>query len=88
MADGASVGELADRMLRLLKATAETVRPCRECGEVLYFVRGRTGRLLPMTETGLNHFADCPAAERFCRERSRTKRFREGSRGEEMETDR
>lgn len=57
--------ELRKRLQLLLAACAETVRPCRACGAMLYFLRTKNGKQAPYTATGLNHFADCPQRAQF-----------------------
>jgi uncharacterized protein with PIN domain len=57
--------EVKQRLLNLLEHIAKEIRPCRACGTPLYFVQHESGRLAPYTAEGLNHFANCPQAERF-----------------------
>lgn len=39
---------------------------CRKCGSPIYFFPTRAGKVNPISQiTGVSHFADCPAAERF-----------------------
>jgi hypothetical protein len=38
---------------------------CRACRAVIYWLQHASGAKAPYTEYGLNHFADCPKAERF-----------------------
>ncbi len=40
---------------------------CRGCGKRIFWVIHRNDKKVPYTETGLNHFADCPAAKNFKR---------------------
>ena len=58
---------LEQRIEQLLKNVAEERRPCRLCGAQLYMVRHWNKRLAPYTESGLNHFVDCPHADKFKR---------------------
>ena len=54
-----------ERLRRILELTAEGKRPCKACGVELYFVRHANGKLTPYTVDGINHFANCPEAQRF-----------------------
>lgn len=53
------------RMSTLLNLIAETIRPCRACGEQLAIVRHRNDKLAPYTMDGTNHFINCPKADQF-----------------------
>ena len=56
---------VSERLVALLKAVAWDVRRCRFCGRMLYFVHiTATGKTVPYTAEGLNHFVDCPYFER------------------------
>ena len=51
-----------DRLKMLLELVAEEQRPCKACGQELYFVRNRkTGLLMPLTKHGVHHLGDCPS---------------------------
>jgi hypothetical protein len=54
-------------MKALLDNVAEFSRPCKACGELLWFVRHKNGKQAPYTVDGINHFANCPEAARFKR---------------------
>ncbi|HLH04979.1 MAG TPA: hypothetical protein VKX25_19580 [Bryobacteraceae bacterium] len=54
-----------DRLRRILELTAEESRKCKACGALLFFVRHCNGKLAPYTADGVNHFVNCPSAERF-----------------------
>lgn len=55
-----------ERIARLIRATYESVRPCKACGAQLYFIRNRnSGAATPFTLDGFNHFENCPAASQF-----------------------
>jgi hypothetical protein len=57
---------LEERLETLLEAVAEFQRPCRACGEILYFLRHqKTGSLAPYTKAATNHFIDCPESKQF-----------------------
>lgn len=57
---------LQARLVALLKQLAEAERPCQACQRPLYFIRHpRTKKLMPYTDEGISHFADCPAAAKF-----------------------
>lgn len=51
-------------MLALLKNIGDFAR-CRGCNAEIYWVTHRNGKVTPYTPAGLNHFIDCPQAERF-----------------------
>jgi hypothetical protein len=39
---------------------------CRGCGaEIWWITHNKSGKKVPYTPEGLNHFADCPAAAQF-----------------------
>jgi hypothetical protein len=38
---------------------------CKGCGAKVFWLTHKNGKKAPYTEAGLNHFADCPAADRF-----------------------
>jgi hypothetical protein len=42
---------------------------CRGCGAPIAWARTPTGRQAPLEREGINHFASCPEADRFRRER-------------------
>jgi hypothetical protein len=56
---------LDERMRRLLELTAVETRKCKACGVMLFFVQHSSGKVAPYTADGLNHFVNCPQAERF-----------------------
>ena len=56
--------ELMRRITHLLDQTGSR-GTCRGCDRPVMWVRHKNGKLAPYTLDGLNHFADCPAAERF-----------------------
>jgi hypothetical protein len=61
---------IEERIERLLKLTAYEVRPCKACGQMLYFVRHNvTGKAAPYTTDGINHFLQCSSAESFRRKK-------------------
>ncbi|MGH9343142.1 MAG: hypothetical protein ACRD3Y_04580 [Bryobacteraceae bacterium] len=68
MSPSQSLDEI-DRLRAALKAVleraAELIRPCKRCGEMLYFVRAADGAIAPYTAAGLNHFTSCPHADEF-----------------------
>lgn len=44
------------------------MRECKLCGRMLWFgTNPKTGKQMPLTDEGTNHFADCPQADRFRR---------------------
>lgn len=62
----ASQPSVQDNMTHLLRQIAEA-GVCRGCSTQIFWVRHKNGRLVPYTAVGLNHFVDCPAADRFRR---------------------
>ncbi len=38
---------------------------CSACGQAVYWIGHLNGKRAPYTAAGLNHFIDCPEAERF-----------------------
>ena len=63
-----------ERIARLIRATYESMRPCKACGVQLYFLRNRNnGALTPFTIDGFNHFETCPAADQFRLDKSQGK---------------
>ena len=40
---------------------------CRGCGQAIYWIKHKNGKVAPYTEEALNHFADCPKAKDFKR---------------------
>lgn len=57
------------RIEALLRVVAGDPRPCKACATPIWFVTTRAGKAAPYSSTGLSHFADCPGAGRFRRER-------------------
>jgi len=75
-----SLGQVADKMTQLdseNKALKTNVRRlldqvggkgrCKACNADIWWVKLKSGRMAPYTAEGLNHFADCPNADRFRR---------------------
>lgn len=55
-------------LLKRIKALLKNVGDpgvCRGCGVSIVWMRHKNGKAVPYTEQGLNHFADCPVAQRF-----------------------
>lgn len=60
-----SVDELQKNILALLKIIGDAGL-CSGCGaEIWWVVNPKTGKRMPITKAGLNHFADCPQAKNF-----------------------
>lgn len=53
------------RRIKALLANVGNVGTCRGCNAPIYWVTHNNGKKTPYTETGLNHFADCPKAKEF-----------------------
>lgn len=51
-------------LVALLKNVGDPAH-CKGCGADIYWVIHRNGKKVPYTPAGLNHFVDCPAAQRF-----------------------
>lgn len=58
------VNALQSKLRALLKAVGDE-GVCSACLAPIIWVVHRNGKRAPYTLAGLNHFADCPAAERF-----------------------
>ncbi len=58
------VGVLVKNVAHLLKQIGEPAL-CSGCGVRIWFVRHLNGKRVPYTSSGLNHFADCPEAQKF-----------------------
>jgi hypothetical protein len=56
---------IEERIERLLKLTAYEIRPCKACGQMLYFVKHNTNKAAPYTIDGINHFLNCESADSF-----------------------
>lgn len=54
-------------VLALVKNMSGGSTKCRGCEASIYWVKNHEGKAYPVTELGLNHFADCPAREQFKR---------------------
>ena len=38
---------------------------CKKCNKPIWFIKSKNNVFMPITEDGLNHFADCSAAKDF-----------------------
>ena len=57
---------LEERIQSILRDAAAFRRPCRFCQAPLWFIRREaTGKFVPYTEAGVNHFIDCPNYEQW-----------------------
>lgn len=64
--DNPTTDDLRDNIRHLLDIVAAEKRPCSRCGRPIWFVvNPKSGKRMPITETALNHFADCPNAAQF-----------------------
>ena len=45
--------------------TTDKWTECRACGRKICFVENENGKIIPVTEEGINHFIDCPARDKF-----------------------
>jgi hypothetical protein len=50
----------------LLTKIAVEIRPCKACNTKMYMVQVK-GRRIPYTAEAVDHFTDCPNAQRFAR---------------------
>jgi hypothetical protein len=56
---------IVEQFQHLLKIIGDEGK-CRGCGvPIWWIVNPKTGKKLPITHEGLNHFADCPVANKF-----------------------
>ena len=63
-----AIDALKSAVVGMLTKAAEEIRPCRACGEKLYFIRHYgTGALCPYDGNSVPHFTNCPHPERFSR---------------------
>lgn len=53
---------LEARIEKLLSLASEEIRPCKDCGVLLYFVRHNNGKIGTYAADGLNHFVLRPSA--------------------------
>jgi len=53
-----------DRLKKMLVIVGRPGR-CKGCNQAIYWVTTRRDSLLPYTEEGIAHFADCPDANKF-----------------------
>lgn len=65
--DDSQLPSIETRMRKLLDLIGVEFRPCHGCKTPLVFVMHRNGEKAPYTYDGLNHFINCPQAERFKR---------------------
>lgn len=56
--------ELEARILALLRVVGNPAL-CRGCGAEIFWIKTRAGKAAPYTPAGVNHFSDCPQANRF-----------------------
>ena len=60
--------EINEQFRTLLKmCTAEC--KCKKCGEPIYFMKSKNNVFMPITKDGINHFANCPHAKYFKKEK-------------------
>lgn len=59
-----NVNQLRQNLTNILNQVGDP-GTCKGCGAALYWVKHKNGKKVPYTESGLNHFVDCPAADRF-----------------------
>jgi len=45
-------------------------RECQTCGRAIWFIKNRRGKKVPYTDDGLNHFIDCPGADKHRKEKA------------------
>jgi hypothetical protein len=53
-------------MARLLDLVGDP-GTCKGCGKEIIWIVHKNGKRVPYTQAGLNHFIDCPFAEKFRR---------------------
>lgn len=54
---------LPERLLEILRFTAERVEDCPACGKQIFFVRQQSDHLVPYAADGLNHVLHCTGKE-------------------------
>jgi hypothetical protein len=59
-----TIDRLKNNVRRLLDQVGDKGK-CRGCDAEIWWVKLRSGKVGPYTAEGLNHFADCPKADRF-----------------------
>lgn len=57
-----------DIVTNLMKAIGAEAGTCSRCNAPIWWVRTKAGKKAPYNLGGLNHFADCPDAQKFRRE--------------------
>lgn len=50
---------------RLLDMFAEQKRPCEACKRTVWFLRTKNGKLMPVDDDAVSHFASCSDPARF-----------------------
>lgn len=55
---------LLENIKRLLKQVGREGK-CKGCDREIWWVEHNSGKAAPYTNEALNHFADCPDAQRF-----------------------
>lgn len=60
----ADVVALGNNIISLLNQVGDP-GVCKGCGKTIWWVKHLNGKKAPYTEKGLNHFADCPQANKF-----------------------
>lgn len=63
-AERANSAKLLSNIALLLKQIGDPGK-CRGCGADIWWVTHKNGKKAPYTAAGLNHFADCSAANKF-----------------------
>lgn len=58
------------RRITLLLSLVGDQSICKGCGAGIWWVQHRNGKRAPYTSEGLNHFIDCPQAQRFKKARA------------------
>jgi len=45
---------------------------CKKCNKPIWFIKSKNNVFMPITEDGINHFADCPYAKDFKKNEEKT----------------
>jgi len=56
--------EIIEQFRALLNMTTSKCK-CKKCNKPIWFIKSRNNIFMPITEDGLNHFADCEFAKEF-----------------------
>ena len=58
------------QVAKLLDIVCESKRPCASCKRMIWFVRTPKGKLMPVDDDAVSHFASCNDPDRFRRSKA------------------